>query len=180
MIPLIYLSLGYALSEMLLMVVKRSKLRSSKTREDKGSLILMWVMITLGFTGGFFLSKPVNYFWAGFGFPFIVGGLIIRWIAILQLGKAFTVDVAITEAANLKTDGIYERIRHPSYSGILAIVTGFGVTMSSLYSFLVLVIPILIAVIYRIYVEEKVLITEFGISYLEYKSKTKRLIPGIF
>ena len=127
-----------------------------------------------------FLSKSANLFWTGFGFTFIVGGLIVRWIAILQLGKAFTVDVAITEAAKLKTDGIYERIRHPSYSGMLAIVMGFGATMSSLYSFLVLVIPVLIAVIYRIYVEEKVLVKEFGNSYLEYKSKTKRLIPGIY
>jgi len=180
MISLIYLSLGYAFSELLLMFVKRSKLGTAKTREDKGSLILIWVIITIGFTGGFFLSRPVNYFWAGFGFPFIVGGLIIRWIAILQLGKAFTVDVAITEDAKLKTDGIYERIRHPSYSGMLAVVTGFGATMSSFYSFLVLVIPVLIAVIYRIYVEEKVLMKEFGNSYLEYKAKTKRLIPGIY
>jgi protein-S-isoprenylcysteine O-methyltransferase Ste14 len=180
MIPLIYLSLGYAFSELILMFVKRSKLGKAKTREDKGSLILIWAMITLGFTGGFFLSKPVNHFWAGFGFPFIIVGLIVRWIAILQLGKAFTVDVAITESANLKTDGIYERIRHPSYSGMLAIVTGFGATMSSLYSFLVLVTPVLIAVIYRIYVEEKVLIKEFGNNYLDYKSKTKRLIPGIY
>jgi protein-S-isoprenylcysteine O-methyltransferase Ste14 len=137
-------------------------------------------MITLGFTVGFFLSRPVNYFCAGFGFPFIIGGLIVRWVAILQLGKAFTVDVAITEEAMLKTDGVYERVRHPSYSGMLAIVLGFGVTMSSLYSFLVLVIPVLIAVIYRIYVEENVLIKEFGKSYLEYKSRTKRLIPGIY
>ena len=76
-------------------------------------------MITIGFTGGFFLSKPVNHFWTGFGFPFIIGGLIIRWIAILQLGKSFTVDVAITDAASLKTDGIYERVRHPSYLGML-------------------------------------------------------------
>ena len=180
MIPLIYLSLGYAISELLLMFVKRSKHGTAKTREDKGSLILIWVMITLGFTGAFFLSKPVNSFWAGFGFAFIIAGLIVRWVAILQLGKAFTVDVAITEAATLKTDGIYERIRHPSYSGMLAVVMGFGATMSSFYSFLVLVIPVLIAVIYRIYVEEKVLVKEFGNSYLEYKSKTKRLIPGIY
>jgi protein-S-isoprenylcysteine O-methyltransferase Ste14 len=178
--PLVYLSIGYAFSEMLLMILKRSKSGKVKTREDKGSLILLWLMITLGFTGGFLLSKSANLFWSGFGVTFIIGGLIVRWIAILQLGNAFTVDVAITNAANLKTDGIYEKVRHPSYSGILAIVIGFGVTMNSLYSFLVLVLPVFIAVIFRIGVEEKVLIKEFGNSYLEYKSKTKKLVPGIF
>jgi len=162
------------------MIIKRSKSESVKTREDRGSMVLLWSMITLGFIGGFFLSKPANMFWTGFGFTFIIGGLIVRWIAILQLGNAFTVDVAITKAANLKTDGIYERVRHPSYTGIMAIVIGFGVTMNSLYSFLVLVLPVFFAVIFRIGVEEKVLIKEFGNSYVEYKSKTKRLIAGIF
>ncbi len=95
-------------------------------------------------------------------FLFIAGGLIIRWIAILQLGKSFTVDVAMTNAAKLKTDGIYERIRHPSYLGILSVVFGFSCTMNSIYSFLVLVVPVFIAVIYRISVEEKVLMAEFG------------------
>lgn len=52
--------------------------------------------------------------------------------------------------------------------------------MNSFYSFLVLVLPVLIAVIFRIGVEENVLIKEFGNSYVEYRSKTKRLIPGVY
>jgi protein-S-isoprenylcysteine O-methyltransferase Ste14 len=137
-------------------------------------------MISLGFTGGFFLSSPLNPFWAGLGFLLIAGGVIIRWTAILQLGKFFTVDVAITNEASLKTDGIYESVRHPSYSGVLAIVLGFSVAMNSFYSVIVLVVPVLTAVIYRINVEEALLINEFGDSYLVYKTKTKMLIPGIF
>jgi protein-S-isoprenylcysteine O-methyltransferase Ste14 len=96
------------------------------------------------------------------------------------LGKSFTVDVAITDAAKLRTNGIYKRIRHPGYLGILMIVTGFSSLMSSYYSFLVLAIPVLLAIIYRIRVEEKVLISEFGDSYLNYMAGTKRLIPGIY
>jgi len=178
--PIIYLSLAFAFSELLLMLIKRSKGATVKTRYDRGSLIFLWLMITLGFVAGFFLSKPINDFWAGFGFPMITGGLIIRWIAILQLGKSFTVDVAITNSANLKTDGIYERIRHPSYLGLLLVVLGFSFTMNSIYSFFVFVIPVFIAVIYRIMIEEKVLLNEFGDSYAEYKNKTKRIIPGIY
>jgi protein-S-isoprenylcysteine O-methyltransferase Ste14 len=178
--PIVYLSFAYAFSEFLLMLIKRSKEGIVKTRKDRGSLIFLWLMITIGFVGGFYLSKPINDFWAGFGFPLIIGGLIIRWIAILQLGNSFTVDVAINNAANLKTDGIYERVRHPSYSGILLVVTGFSATMNSLYSFLVLVVPVFMAVIYRVSVEESVLINEFGDKYQLYKTKTKKLIPGIY
>jgi protein-S-isoprenylcysteine O-methyltransferase Ste14 len=174
------MSFAFALSEFLLMLIKRSDSTTSRTRKDRGSLIFLWLMITIGFTCGFILSKPVNPFLTAFGMPLIIGGLIIRWTAILQLGNSFTVDVAITDTAGLKTDGIYERIRHPSYSGLLLVITGFSATMNSIYSFLVLVIPVLIAVIYRVSVEEKVLMNEFGVAYSEYKSRTKKLIPGVY
>lgn len=177
---IIYFSYAFCLSEILLMIVKRSRSGSVKNRADKGSLIFLWSMITIGFVSGFFLSKPLNDFWAGIGIPLVIGGLLIRWIAILQLGKSFTVDVAITHNATLKTDGIYSVVRHPSYSGLLLIVSGFAALMHSVYSFLVLVVPVFIAILYRISVEEKLLTNEFGGKYSAYKNETKKLIPGIF
>jgi protein-S-isoprenylcysteine O-methyltransferase Ste14 len=63
---------------------------------------------------------------------------------------------------------------------MLSIVFGFSIIMSSFYSFLILVIPVFVAAVYRIRVEEMVLINEFGDSYLEYKSRTKKLVPGIY
>ncbi len=177
---IVMLSLIFAFSEFLLMIVKHSKIQTSRSRNDKGSLILMWLVITIGFIGGFRLSEPVNQFWLGFGSGFLIVGVIIRWLAILQLGKSFTVDVAITETAYLKTDGLFKRIRHPSYLGLLMIITGFSAAMSSFFSFLVLVIPVFLAIIYRISVEEELLISEFGDRYIEYKANTKKIIPGIF
>ena len=178
--PLVYLSFAFALSEMMLMFFKRSKKANTKSRDDKGSLIFLWMMITCGFFAAFVLSKPINQFWLGFGIPLIVAGLAIRWISIFQLGKSFTVDVAINDTASLKMDGIYQKVRHPSYSGILLIVTGFSAIMSSLYSFLVLVVPVFIAIVYRITVEEKLLQSSFGKTYSDYKKETKKLIPGIY
>jgi protein-S-isoprenylcysteine O-methyltransferase Ste14 len=177
---MIILSVAFAISEFMLMLLKKSRSELVKNREDRGSLIFLWMMITLGFTAGFIFSKPVNSLMTGFGFTLIMGGLIIRWIAIIQLGSAFTVDVAINNGVNLKTDGIYERIRHPSYLGMLLVIIGFASAMYSLSSFIVLVIPVIIAVIYRISIEEKVLIKEFGDSYILYMKSTKKIIPGIF
>jgi protein-S-isoprenylcysteine O-methyltransferase Ste14 len=178
--PIVLFSLAYAFSEILLMIIKRSKTGSVKARKDRGSLLFLWIVLIVGFTGGFFLSKPVNQFIAGAGFVLITGGLIYRWVAIIHLGKAFTVDVAITHTAKLKTDGIYKRVRHPSYLGLLLIVVGFSAIMGSLYSFLVLTVPVFLAISYRISVEEKLLISEFGDNYIKYKYETKKLIPGIY
>lgn len=182
---IVSLSLLFAVSELLLMLFRHSRIKTVKTRKDQGSMMFIWVMITLGFTSGFFLAKhdswhPVNSLITGIGLMLILSGIIVRWLAIIQLGKSFTVDVAITAFAKLKTDGLYKKIRHPSYFGLLLIIIGFSVTMNSIYSFLVFVIPVGCAVIYRISVEEKVLLNEFGNDYLNYRSNTKKLIPGIY
>lgn len=182
---IIFMSLVFALSEFLLMLVKHSRIKSAKTRMDQGSMILIWVMITFGFTAGFFLAKhdswkSINSIITVFGLLLVLMGIIIRWIAIVQLGKSFTVDVAITDTARLKTDGLFRRVRHPSYLGLLIIIVGFSATMNSLNSFFVFFIPVTLAVLYRIRVEEEVLFQEFGDNYTEYKSKTKKLIPGVY
>jgi protein-S-isoprenylcysteine O-methyltransferase Ste14 len=177
---LICLSLAYGFSELSLMFIRRSYREEVKTRNDRGSLLLMWITITIGFAGAFIFSGRMSQLWTGIGLIIIIAGLIIRWISILQLGNSFTVDVAIAKSAILKTNGIYKKIRHPSYLGILLVVAGFSATLCSLGSLLVLVLPVFIAVIYRITVEEKVLIDEFGSKYLEYMNKTKKLIPGVY
>jgi protein-S-isoprenylcysteine O-methyltransferase Ste14 len=178
--PYIYLSFAYAFSEFTLMLSKKSKDESVRIRSDRGSLIFLWFMITIGFFAGFTLSKPISNLQLTLGLPLIIGGMVVRWIAILQLGSSFTVDVAINEESRLKTDGIFERIRHPSYSGLLLVIVGFASTMGSIYSFFVLVIPVFVALIYRIRVEEKLLRKAFGDSYIKYSRNTWKLIPGIF
>lgn len=182
---IIFMSFVFAFSEFLLMLIKHSRIKTAKTRMDQGSMILIWVMITFGFTAGFFLAKhdswkSVNSIITIFGLLSILIGIIIRWIAIVQLGKSFTVDVAITDKARLKTDGLFRRIRHPSYLGLLITIIGFSATMNSLISFFIFSIPVTLAVLYRIRVEEKVLFQEFGNNYTDYKSKTKKLIPRIY
>lgn len=180
MSEIIYMSLAFGLSEAMLLLIKRSKTRRTKIQKDQGSLIILWVAITIGFTAGFFLSKSPGEFLSGFGIGFIIVGLIIRWLSILQLGKSFTVDVAITDSSQLITDGMYERIRHPSYSGLLAVVLGFAITMGSILSFFVFTIPVISAIIYRISIEEELLRREFGDEYNNYIKKTRKIIPGIY
>jgi protein-S-isoprenylcysteine O-methyltransferase Ste14 len=182
---IIYLSFLFFISEFLLMLVKRSKRSKSKQQRDKGSLVLLWVTITLCFTFGFIFANYHiwefnNFIIAGIGLLFILVGIIIRWMAILQLKKAFTVDVAIGQEHELTTNGLYKWIRHPSYLGLLLIMTGFSVCMNSLISILVIVIPMFVVLWYRISVEEKLLVEAFGDQYIEFCRRTKRLIPLIF
>lgn len=182
---LIFLSWIFFISEFLLMLVKRSGATSSKVQKDKGSLILLWITITICFTLGFIFAYWRvwgfnEYLIYGSGLFIVLLGFIIRWASILQLKNAFTVDVAIGTEQKLKIDGMYKVIRHPSYLGLLLIMIGFSISMNSLMSVVLIIMPMFLAINYRIIVEEKVLTEEFGDAYKNYKSTTNRLIPYVY
>lgn len=110
----------------------------------------------------------------------ILLGLVIRWTAILTLKRFFTVDVAVARDHQLVEHGIYRYIRHPSYAGSLVSFLGLGMAFSNWLSVFVIVIPITLAFLYRIRVEELMLSRALGEPYTRYALTTKRLIPFLF
>src|ERR1700761_4331511 len=176
----------FGISEIILLLVKRSKKGSVKKQSDKSSLILLWISITGCMTLGGIITA--NEIWPfpntatvrDMGVAVAVIGFIIRWISILQLGKMFTVDVAITSGHSLKTDGMYSIVRHPSYLGLMLIICGIALCQANILACIVIIIPIFLVLNYRIKVEEKALRAEFGDQYEAYQKNTARIIPGIY
>ncbi|MGA2640328.1 MAG: isoprenylcysteine carboxylmethyltransferase family protein [Spirochaetia bacterium] len=115
-----------------------------------------------------------------FGCLVMILGMVIRWRAITMLKQQFTIDVAIVEGHKLVDTGLYGVIRHPAYLGGQVTLLGLGLALENWLSLLILFILPLAAHLYRISVEEKVLVDHFGSSYSEYMKRTKRLIPGVF
>ncbi|WP_299357409.1 isoprenylcysteine carboxylmethyltransferase family protein [Mucilaginibacter sp.] len=74
----------------------------------------------------------------------------------------FTVDVAIVDSHTLKTTGLYKTVRHPSYLGLILIICSIALCQGSILSCIIIIISTFLALTYRIAVEEKALITEFG------------------
>ena len=175
----------FGISETILAITRRSKKKTVKIKRDRGSLIIMYVVFTISMTAGFFLADfrsqtLIRYIMISLGLLIYLSGLFIRWTSIIQLKKAFTVDVAINKEHELKTDGLYKIIKHPAYLGLFMIFLGLSISMNSLLSVLVIAIPVFLAIAYRIKVEEAVLIEEFGSKYKEYSESTKRIIPFIY
>jgi protein-S-isoprenylcysteine O-methyltransferase Ste14 len=176
----------FGISEIILLLVKRSKKGAVKNSLDKNSLILLWITITGCMVLGGFITAfeiwpfPDTAIIRDIGVAVAIIGFIIRWIAILQLGKMFTVDVAIASGHALKTDGMYSIIRHPSYLGLMLIICGIALCQANILACIVIIIPIFLALNYRIKVEEKALLAEFGEQYEAYQKNTARIIPGIY
>jgi protein-S-isoprenylcysteine O-methyltransferase len=175
----------FPVSEIALSVVKRSNSASSAVA-DRGSMRTLWMAITLG------VGLAIAAQWLPFArlhasapllrilaLVCILAGLALRWVAIVTLGRLFTVDVAIQADHRVVQAGPYRFVRHPSYSGLLLAFVGLGFFFANWVSLVVLLVPITVAVMNRITKEEHALHAALGAQYAEYCSRTKRLIPGI-
>lgn len=110
----------------------------------------------------------------------LVAALIIRWTAIVTLGKSFSSNVAIRESQKVHKVGLYRFVRHPSYLGLWMVLLAAGVHTRTWIGLVVAVVPITAALLYRIHVEEQALRAAFGEEYAAYCKVTKRLIPGVY
>jgi len=110
----------------------------------------------------------------------VVIGLVIRIHSMLTLKQYFTYSVAKVENHKIIETGVYKFIRHPGYLGQLIIFTGISISLSNWLSILAMMIPIVFGYAFRITVEERFMVEQFGNSYLDYQKRTKKLIPFVY
>jgi protein-S-isoprenylcysteine O-methyltransferase Ste14 len=113
------------------------------------------------------------------GLILFFAGCILRLAAAFALGRRFSGLVAIQPDHQLKTDGLYRYIRHPSYTGLLVAMIGWVLVFRSAIG-LLLNIPLFLLLLSRMNDEEKFLETHFGAQYRTYCERTRRLIPFVY
>jgi protein-S-isoprenylcysteine O-methyltransferase len=180
------LGLIYVLSELGLTVKKRAN--AAETRDgDRGSLRLLWIVIVACVTLSFSLAHLIPAASMGaapalraLGIAIFVVGLVIRWYAIVHLGRFFTVNVAIAMDHRVIDTGPYRFVRHPSYTGALMAFLGLALCLANWASLAVMVVPVFLVFLRRMQVEEGALLQALGDQYRDYMNRTKRLIPAVY
>jgi protein-S-isoprenylcysteine O-methyltransferase len=109
-----------------------------------------------------------------------VTGLALRWWAIVHLGRFFTVDVAIADDHRVVATGPYRFVRHPSYTGAIVAFVGYGICLGNRVSLLALAVPVTLAFLQRIKVEEAALHAALGDAYGDYAQRTRALLPFVY
>jgi len=107
-------------------------------------------------------------------------GILVRSIAIAQLGRFHTPNVAVLADHQVVDSGLYHYVRHPSYLGALIAFLGCGLALGNWLSLLIIMAISIAVYLYRIHEEETALSTVLGESYESYRRRTKRLIPGVY
>jgi protein-S-isoprenylcysteine O-methyltransferase Ste14 len=183
----------WCVSEIVISLISAiNKTRVSSTGADKFSYIIVWlstippIMFSyliqkhFVFSNGFGSLSPLFPFPGYLGCLFIAIGVTIRLITVATLKQQFTTKVSIVERHKLVETGIYKTIRHPAYLGYLTSLLGTGFVLGNWVGLTTLVLLPLVGILYRIHVEECVLLEYFGFAYQEYENRTKRLLPGIW
>jgi len=138
-----------------------------------GLLVAMWDFIQL--QKAIWTLGLLN----GVGLAVFVGGTVLRQVGKRTLGRSYSYGLRTLKDQKLIQHGVYRHIRHPITLAAIIYTPAIPLVLSSLYGFLVMlgIVPLFL---YRIGIEEKMLIEKFGPEYIQYMKRTKRLIPLIY
>jgi protein-S-isoprenylcysteine O-methyltransferase Ste14 len=160
---------------------------STGTQEDRGNRWVLAAFGVIGLLAGWLPAYTDRLdVWT-------LDGTVVRWIGVVLyavggalriwpvfvLGDRFSGLVAIQRNHALVTDGPYRFIRHPSYLGLIVMALGWALAFRSGAGVLLVAIT-LVPLIARIRAEEALLHRHFGAAYDAYRSRTARLIPGLY
>jgi protein-S-isoprenylcysteine O-methyltransferase Ste14 len=170
------------------LVIRDNSRGKGKTTSDKGTRYFNFIAITVGITAAAILNGFSKFFFPGgrtttvflIGIAIMLIGMTLRYWAVILLGASFRTTIETDRDQKVISAGPYKLIRHPSYSGWLLICCGYGIALQNWLSLLVAVLLPLAALLYRIHVEEKALVSSLGSEYVEYQKRTKKLFPWVW
>jgi protein-S-isoprenylcysteine O-methyltransferase Ste14 len=144
-----------------------------------GSLFL-WSLVLVsalfGYTGIGVLPDWTYYLGLSLS---ILGNGIWFW-GYQTLGRFYSQELVIYQGHQLVERGPFRFVRHPMYTGLILVYVGIGWAVQSWAAVVLTSLAATMLPAYRIPVEEKTLISEFGEQYMSYSKRVKRLIPFIF
>jgi protein-S-isoprenylcysteine O-methyltransferase Ste14 len=130
-----------------------------------GGILLIILVLTIifryQFNGGEYL-QVIGFIIGAIGATLIITG-------ITTLGKYFTASMT---PKGLVTHGIYSKIHHPIFMGVIMIYLGLELIFQSIYGLLLVFFVLVPFYIYSAIEEEKILSKMFKDEYMAYKKKT--------
>jgi protein-S-isoprenylcysteine O-methyltransferase Ste14 len=165
-----------------------SALRVKRTRHTEPSALRFTTVAVLAFGAFLVFSRTIDF--GILSRRFIPDNAVIKAIAVAlvasgvaiaiwarrHLGEFWSARVTLKEDHQLIQTGPYARVRHPIYSGLLLAMIGTGLFVGE-WRALLGVFLIFLSQWLKALREEKMLISQFGSTYEEYRRRTGSLVP---
>jgi protein-S-isoprenylcysteine O-methyltransferase Ste14 len=109
-----------------------------------------------------------------------VVGLWLFYRSHADLGTNWSITLEVREQHRLITHGVYRRIRHPMYTGLLLYSVGQVLVLPNWVAGPSYLVAFAVLLAFRIRAEEVMMLEQFGDGYAAYMARTQRLIPGVW
>ena len=182
---MVVLALVLVLDFELVLVLRPEPSGSSRHDRLSGLILFICIFAGLSLSGRLasvrVLQLPGHHIWyLWIGLAAMWSGIALRVWSVISLGRFFTPAVIIQSDHRVITAGPYRYLRHPSYSGAMLALLGYGLTPARALSLIALAACLAVGFGYRIWVEEAQLTTAMGDAYRDYARQTQRLVPFLF
>lgn len=153
------------------------RLRDGRARVFVASMVATFLLVGVGLmpTGPVAWEATVRSF--QIGLLIAVVGASLAVVALVSLGSNFSI---VPEAQSLVVTGPYRWLRHPMYSAEFLMMLGIALSDPRI-AFLIGAIGVFALQVYRIRMEEQLLLAAFPHAYEEFVTRTRyRLIPHVW
>jgi protein-S-isoprenylcysteine O-methyltransferase Ste14 len=127
-----------------------------------------------------FADYPFHPLQAWLGVAVLMAAHALFYRTHRDLGRAWSVTLAIRAQHCLVTHGVYARLRHPMYAAFwlwaasqALLLPNWIAGFSGLVGFGTLFFG-------RVGLEERMMLETFGAEYRDYMARTKRVVPGVY
>ena len=155
-------------------------------RESSSERARYWLVLVIGYflvIKSSSLPSPLDWFVvphtklsAWIGAFLCVSGLVFALWARVILGRNWSGVITLKEGHELIERGPYRIVRHPIYTGILAMFSGTAIAMGYFGGFLGLLL-VFVSFWLKLKREEDLMLKHFPDKYAAYQRRVKRIIP---
>ncbi|KAM7463264.1 hypothetical protein LguiA_031385 [Lonicera macranthoides] len=171
----------FHVSEFILaIIIHRTNITPKSLLISKNYLLAMTFSLLEYFIERHFFPELKEHWWiSNLGLTMVIVGEIIRKLAILTAGQAFThlIKVDYDHHHKLVTHGIYRVVRHPGYSGFFIWSVGTQIMLCNPVSMVAFMFVVWRFFSFRITYEEYYLRRFFGSQYDDYAQRVSSGIP---
>jgi len=143
-----------------------------------GQFVLLWAIFTAAWLGGLPVEGSALVVARVLGAAVLLIALALGLLGIIQLRQSLSVLPRPLDRGDLVQSGLYSRVRHPIYSGVILAAAGASVfTVSPMAGLLTVALAAWLDLKSR---REEAWLRERYPGYREYAARTKRFVPGVY
>jgi protein-S-isoprenylcysteine O-methyltransferase Ste14 len=158
------------------LIKRSSKPAKQIDRRARWGVIIVAIAYSILWQGKFWLRQPHSWQIA-LAVVFFVLGILLSWTSTRALGRQWRIDAGLSSDHELIMAGPYRFVRHPIYTSMLCVLLATGFVVTSLPLFLLAIAVFLFGTEIRVRIEDKLLASQFGNTFHQYRQNVPAYIP---